>query len=110
MDTQVWVLGKKTFHSWSFMPGSIIRPKINNQALETGHNLCEHFQEPISVSTHPLNNSMEAIERIDPTKKIEALLVLASGVDVRFGSLLSPDSPEPRMKGETGFIFNLDYA
>jgi hypothetical protein len=36
--------------------------------------------------------------------------VLASGVDVRFGSLLSPDSPEPRMKGETGFIFNLDYA
>ncbi|MFZ0944424.1 MAG: hypothetical protein WB930_01905 [Syntrophobacteraceae bacterium] len=93
MDTQVWVLGKKTFHSWSFMPGSIIRPKINNQALETGHNLCEHFQEPISVSTHPFNNSMEAIERIDPTKKIETLLVLASGVDVRFGSLLSPDGP-----------------
>ena len=61
MNAQVWMLIKKTFHSGSFMPGSIIRPKINNMTLETGYNLGEHLQEPISVSTYPFHNSVETI-------------------------------------------------
>ena len=110
MNTQVRVLGKKTFHSGSFMPGSIICPKIDDQALETGPDLGENLQEPIGVSSHPFDNSMKAIERIDPTKKIETLVVLAFCVDVRFRSLLAPDSPEPRVKGETGFIFKKHHS
>ncbi len=65
MNAQVWVLGKKTFHPGSFMPGSIIRPKVNNQVFETRYNPGGHFQEPIGVSAHPFHNSMEAIEGID---------------------------------------------
>ncbi len=97
MNAQVAVIGKKLFHSGPFMPGSIVRPKINGQALETGYDLGKHFQESICVSSRPFHNSMEAIERVDPAKKIEALLVLALGVDVRLRSLLSPDPPQLRV-------------
>jgi len=58
------------------MPGSIVRPKINTKAFEAGYNFGEHFQKTISVSSHPFHNTMEAIERIDPAKKIQTLMVL----------------------------------
>ncbi len=61
MNAQVWMLIKKTFNSGSLMPGSIIRPNIYNRSLETGYNLGEHLQEPISISTYPFHNSVETI-------------------------------------------------
>ncbi len=105
MNTQVGVIGKELFHSGAFMPGSIVRPKINGRALETGYDLGKHLQESICVSSRPFHNAMEAIERIDPAEEIKALLVLTLGVDVRLRSLLSPDPPELRVQGEPGFIF-----
>ena len=104
MNTQVRVRRKEFSHTGSLMPGSVVRPKVNSQAPETVCDPGEHFEESICVAAHPFHYAVEAIDRVDPTKKIETLLVLAPGADIGLRSLLSPDSPEPWMKREAGFI------
>jgi hypothetical protein len=81
-----------------------VGPEVNGQPLETQYNFDEHVQETVCISTHPFHNTMEAVERIDPGKKIKPLLVLAFGVNVSLRPLLSPDSAQLRMKRKAGFI------
>jgi hypothetical protein len=79
MNAQVCVFNKKLIYSGSFMPRSIVHPKINDHAFEAGYNPGERFQEAVSISTHPLHDTMETVDRIDPAKKIKTFMVLALG-------------------------------
>ncbi|HYA42258.1 MAG TPA: hypothetical protein VEF34_13200, partial [Syntrophobacteraceae bacterium] len=108
MNIQIRVVGKETSHSGSFMPGSIVGPKVDGQAFETRYDFGEHFEKPVRVSSHPFHNSMKPVKRIDPAKKIETFMMLAFCVHVRLRASLSPETRELRVKREPR-LFNDNY-
>ena len=97
VNIQVQIVGKETFHSGAFMPGSIVGPKVDDHVFEPRYNFGEHFKKPVCVSTHPFHNSMEPIKRIDPAEKIETFMVPAFRVHIRLCAFLSPEARELRV-------------
>jgi len=99
---------KKTIHRFSLMPPGSIQVKPDRIAPKTTIKMTQHFHEAFSISTVCPNNPVAAQKRCHPTRKIEALLMLASRRDAIRMSSPRPSSSQSRMERESRLILEDD--
>jgi len=95
---------KETIHRFPLMPPGSIQVKPDRIAPKTTIKMTQDFHEAFSISTVCPNNSITAQKRGHPTRKIEALLMLAGRRDAIRMSSLRPSSPQSRMERKSRLI------
>lgn len=82
MDVQSPLFEQKGTYALPFMPSGIIPKEVNDLSFEAGQDLLEKFEEPRGIALNGFHQTLETVQRIDPSKEVQSLLVLTSGLHV----------------------------
>ena len=82
------IFSKKRLHSCTFMPSGIVYPKVDGLSFEAIANLPQHLNKSIGIAADPLHDSMCSLDKINPSKDIQSLLMLTPGINKRATSPL----------------------
>jgi len=92
----------------SFVPFSPIHIKMNRITSERFYNMLQYLQKSFPIALRCTYQSFPPQQWCYPTRQIEPLAVLAGGRNFESLTLLSPPSPQARMKAKAGLILKND--
>jgi len=88
----------------TFMPTCSINVQPNRIAAKSAIKVLHYLEESLSVATVSLDHSCTAQKRSDPSRNIQALLMLAGRRNLQPLSDKRPAAAKPRMQGKTAFV------
>ena len=104
MKIQLTVLPLKILYTLPSVPLGSIDQKIDDFPFETYRDAFENPQKAVRIAPRPFHHPMQSLSRSYPSKEIQPLLMLTSGIDIRLSSFLCPYTTQLRMKTEPAFI------
>jgi len=109
MDMQERMFHHKRLYPYTFMPSRVVHPKIDDLSFEAINNLPQNLDKPISIAADPLHDSMRSLDKINPPKDIQPLLMLTPGIDKRSAPPLRPYSSQLRMQRKPCLILKKNH-
>jgi hypothetical protein len=67
-------------------------------------------EKPFGVAPDPPQDPMPALKRVDPSKNVEPLLMLASGIHHRLTPFLRPNPSQFRVEGKSRLILKKQHV
>jgi plasmid maintenance system antidote protein VapI len=110
MKVQSTLFEQKGIDGLPFVPPRIIYPEVNDLSFEAGQDLLKEFEETTGITFNGFHQTMKAVQRINPSKEIQSLLVLTAGVHVGLDASLDPDPSQFWMHAEARFILKKKHS